>query len=67
MSQKSRTKSPGQYRALRVALLERGFTLRSFALTHGYSVPTTYMAANGSRSGIITTRIRKHLEKLANE
>ena len=67
MSQKSINKLRFEYPALRARLIERGLTLRSFALTHGYSIPTTYMAARGDRRGIIATRIRKHLEKICHE
>lgn len=52
------------YRKLKASLIHRGYTLRSFALAHGYCVPTVYMAARGKRSGIIATKIRRHLEEL---
>lgn len=63
MSRMERT----SYRALRASLIHRGYTLRSFALANGYSVPTVYMAARGLRSGIIASRIRRHLEELIND
>jgi hypothetical protein len=53
------------YLDLRVRLIRRGYTLRSFALQHGYSVPTVYCAAKGSRKGIVATRIAKHLKTFA--
>lgn len=49
---------------MRAALIHRGFTLRSFALANGYSVPTVYMAARGERAGVIAIKIRNHLEEI---
>ncbi len=51
-----------KYQTLRSRLLDRGFTLRKFALKRGYNVQTVYDAARGDRNGIISKRIRKELE-----
>ena len=65
---KSKSRNKGfTYKSLRAELIHRGFTLRSFALANGYSVPTVYMAARGDRSGIISTKIRNHLEQIIHE
>lgn len=61
-SQKMLTTS---YPDIRARLIQRGYTLRSFALAFGYSIPTTYCAARGTRAGVQTTRIRNHLLKFA--
>lgn len=53
------------YRRLRASLIHRGYTLRSFALRHGYSISTVTMAARGERNGVVASRIRRHLEELA--
>ena len=52
---------------MRSALIERGITLRGFALRHGYSVPTVYMAARGQRAGVVSVKILTHLEAFLNE
>lgn len=54
------------YRELRARLIRAGYTLRSFARQHGYAVPSVYCAARGTRAGVITTKIRQHLEELIN-
>jgi hypothetical protein len=67
MHQPSRNKTQAAYAKLRIKLIERGITLHGFAITHGYSIPTVYMAARGQRAGVISTKIRKHLENLIND
>lgn len=54
------------YRELRARLIRAGYTLRSFAEAFGYKAPTVYCAARGTRAGIITTKIKRHLEEIAN-
>ena len=51
-----------KYRQLRNRLLDRGYTLRSWALHHDYKPTTVYAAARGSRNGIKTRQIRRELE-----
>lgn len=55
-------KLPDDYTLIRVGLINRGFTLASWARTKGYPVPTVYDAARGKRRGIKSTRIRKQLQ-----
>jgi lambda repressor-like predicted transcriptional regulator len=55
------------FEGLRERLLTRGYSLRSFALKHGYSVATVYNAAHGTRAGKTSTPIAKHLEQFAYE
>jgi hypothetical protein len=57
--------STENYQNLKGRLISRGFTLRSFALLHGFKIPTVYKAAKGSRNGIIATRIRRKLEEVS--
>jgi len=63
MSRKS-SKTERRYQSLRGRLIQRGYTLRSFALAHHYSVPTVYLAARGLRAGVESIKIRKHLEEM---
>jgi hypothetical protein len=56
-------KARAHYLQLRLRLLERGHSLRSFALAHGYNPQTVYCAARGTRAGKEATKIRKHLEQ----
>jgi hypothetical protein len=53
-----------KYRELKATLISRGYTLRSWALAHGYKPTTVYGAASGVRAGIKSIRIRKQLEAL---
>lgn len=53
------------YLDLRVNLLRRGYSLRSFAVTFGYPVPTVYDAARGARMGVKSVKILNHLKQLA--
>lgn len=59
-------KANRNYRDLRARLIRAGYTLRSFAAAHGYKAPTVYCAARGTRAGLVTTKIRLHLEEIAN-
>jgi len=61
-----KTTEQADYESLRNKLLDRGYSLRSFALAFGYKVPTVYDAARGSRAGKTTRTIRRHLRKVAN-
>jgi len=65
MQNNASKKHSQQYAELRARLIQRGFTLRSFAMQHGYSIPTVYHAARGLRCGIISTRIINHLNQIA--
>lgn len=58
-------KASRRYRDLRSRLIARGYTLRSFAITHGYPYPTVYNAARGDRHGVKTLKIAQHLEEVA--
>lgn len=60
----TRTKS-FTYETLRARLIERGQTLRGFALKHGYSAQTVYDAAKHRRNGVKSKQIQRQLEALA--
>lgn len=64
MQIKARQIVDGGYAELRARLIKRGYTLRSFALRFGYSVPTVYFAARGLRAGVQSSRISKHLKRI---
>ncbi len=51
------------YPAIRRALIERGFSVRSWALSKGHSPSTVYDAAKGNRNGVVATRIRRQLQE----
>lgn len=53
------------YLDLRIRMIQRGFTLRSFAMSNGYPVPSVYMAARGLRAGIKSVKILNHLKQIA--
>lgn len=61
-----RQKANRNYRDLRAELIRAGYTLRSFATAFGYRYPSVYCAARGTRAGVVTTKIREHLEQIAN-
>ena len=63
MSTTSRNKT-SRYQKLRASLIQRGITLRGFALQHGYCVPTVYMAARGQRAGVESVKIINHLNEV---
>jgi hypothetical protein len=53
------------YETLRARLVERGHTLRAFALEKRYPLQTVYSAAKRQRHGVKSKRIRRELEALA--
>lgn len=53
-----------KYRAIRVALMGHGLTLRSWAAANGYPASTVYDAARGERHGRTSQRIREQLSAL---
>jgi hypothetical protein len=61
----SEPKASLDYPALRARLIERGITLRGFALEHGYKIPTVYNAARKQRRGVKSVMILRQLEALA--
>lgn len=54
-----------KYKAIRVGLLRRGHTVRSWALSKGYKPTTVYGAAKGLREGVVSHKIAKELEEMA--
>lgn len=58
-------KASSRYNSLRARLVARGFTIRSFAQHHGYAYPTVYCAARGTRAGVVSAKILRHLEEVA--
>lgn len=56
-----------KYNQIKSRLIERGVTLRSWALQHHFPVGSVYNAAKGLRRGVRATRIRKQLERFLNE
>ena len=63
----SNEKNKEGYVNLRMGLLRRGLSIRSFALRFGYPVQTVYGAAKGIRAGKVSVPIRSHLERFINE
>lgn len=61
MNGKARTKYPN----LRARLIERGTTLRRFAMENGLPVRSVYSAARGDRAGVKSVYILKKLEDFA--
>ena len=55
-----------KYRRLRINLIERGFTIRSWAQSRGYKPSTVYDAAKGARMGIKSVKICRELEEFSN-
>lgn len=59
-------KSPtSNYRKLRSKLIERGWTLRKFAIERGYPPATVYCAAAKTRAGVSSVKILRELEAIA--
>ncbi|HUS37347.1 MAG TPA: hypothetical protein VM680_18515 [Verrucomicrobiae bacterium] len=55
------------YQDLKGALIRNGYTLRGWALKHGFKPSTVYGAAAGHRSGVIATKIRNRLSKYVSQ
>lgn len=62
MSEKATT----SYRRNRVALLRKGHTIRSWALTHGYIPSTVYDALRGTRLGVKSLAIARDVKEFIN-
>jgi len=65
MQNKARKNGCDDYSKLRGSLLHRGYTLRSFAHEYGYAYTSVVAAARRDRAGVVTVKIRKHLEEVA--
>jgi hypothetical protein len=50
-------------KSLAELLLERGHSVRSFAIQHGYKVATVYNAVNNERNGKKARKIRNHIKE----
>jgi hypothetical protein len=56
-----------KYTDLRAALLQKHFSLRSWAIKHKFPLGSVYHAAKGSRLGPKSRDIRKALEAFLNQ
>lgn len=62
-----RTEVKPNYPAIRRALINRGYSVASWARAKGHSPSTVYDAAKGNRNGVVATRIRRELQESIRE
>ena len=56
-----------KYRSILIQLIQRGCTLRGWAMSNGYPISTVYASAKGARSGVRSIQIRRELESFVNQ
>jgi gp16 family phage-associated protein len=60
----SSTVKPKEYQTLRRLLLEKGWTIASWARENGYPPSSVYDALKGHRNGVLSTAIRRQVKEV---